>query len=475
MRRSALHLALALTVLTANARAAEPPDTAATLARLAASVVPVRYTLRPQEAPTGGEGEKVEKVVCGLLISDDGLVVIPGDPFPDPGGDPRLTLEPVAFAILGSGETEHPADPVGFDRDLNLGYVRLSGPLPSGLRPVHFETDPQIRIGEEIWIVGLLSERYGYAAAFWPAKVNAAVDKPRPMFSMTAPVIDLAIGGLVATPDGKALGLVGEDVLPPPRSPGDLPQNALLVFGSFSQGPRVGYPMLFPAPLFRESMASPPPLESRPSRSWLGITMQALSRRLASYWKIDGGGGVIVTGVLDASPAAAAGLQGGDVILALGGAPISAREDSDLPLFRQQVERLAPGKPVPLRVWRAGQITELAIHPDVAPRTSFLAEEYRDEEFGLTVREITFDYLQAQNLPVDTAGVVISELQNAGWAEVAGLAPGDLVLRVDDSPMEDLASFRAALEQAREAHRRQVRFFVQRGVETQFFSVRTDW
>ena len=36
-------------------------------------------------------------------------------------------------------------------------------------------------------------------------------------------------------------------------------------------------------------------------------------------------------------------------------------------------------------------------------------------------------------------------------------------------------AFRAALEQAREARRRQVRFFVQRGVETQFFPVRTDW
>ena len=230
MTRNAAVL-LVVAALTANALRAEPPEAAATLAKLAASVVPVRYTLRPQEAPSGGEGEKVEKVVCGLLISDDGLVVIPGDPFPDPGGDPRLTLEPVAFAVLGNGETEHAATPVGFDRDLNLGYVRLSGKLPPGLSPVRFEREPNIRIGQEIWIVGLLSERYGYAVAFWAGGVNAAVEKPRPMYSLTGPVVDLAIGGLVATPDGRALGLVGEDVLPPPRSPGDLPENALLVFG----------------------------------------------------------------------------------------------------------------------------------------------------------------------------------------------------------------------------------------------------
>jgi membrane-associated protease RseP (regulator of RpoE activity) len=475
MRRLTAGLAVALAALSGSAAGAEAPGIGATLEKLSASVVPVRYTLRPQEAPSGGEGEKVEKVVCGLLVSDDGLVVIPGDPFPDPGGDPRLTLEPVAFAVLGSGETEHPAAPVGFDRDLNLGYVRLSGPIPAGLSPVRFEPDPQIRIGQEVWIVGLLAERYGYAPAFWPGRVNAAVEKPRRMFSLTVPVIDLAIGGLVATPDGRVLGLVGEDVLPPPRSPGDLPENALLVFGSFSQGPRVGYPMLFPAPLFSASMASPPPLESRPSRSWLGITMQPLSRRLASYWKIEGNGGVIVTGVLDGSPASSAGLTHGDVIVALAGAPIFAREDSDLPLFRQQVERLAAGQPVALRVWRAGEFTDVTIQPEIAPRTSFLAEEYRDEAFGLTVREVTFDFIQAQNLPVDTVGVVISELESAGWAEVAGLEPGDLVLRVDDAPTRDLASFRTALEQARDARRRQVRFFVQRGVETQFFSVRTDW
>lgn len=466
-----LGLALPASALAKGERA----DAAALVERFGSSVVPVRYTLRPQEAPPGGDGQKLEQVVCGVLAGADGTVVIPGDAFPDPGGDPRLTLEPVEFAVLGRDESEHPAQAIGFDRELNLGFLRLAGGIPAGLRPVSFEGDPQIRVGQAVWVLGLLPQRYGYPLAFWPAQVNAAIDKPRRMFSLTTPVQDLSIGGLVVTGDGKVLGLVGEDVLPPQRNPGELPENALSILGSLSQGPRIGYPMLFPGPLFAASLSAPPPPERRPVRSWFGITMQPLSRPLAAYWKIDASGGVIVTSVVDDSPAQAAGLQTGDVLVSLGGAPIAVREDADLAAFRQKIERLPAGEAVPLRVWRAGEPRDVVLRPEAAPPTGFLAEEYRDEDFGLTVREITIDFRQTQNLPVDLLGVVVSELESGGWAEVAGLEPGDLVLRVDELPTPDLAAFRAALDAARVQRTRQAVFFVQRGADTQFVAVRTDW
>ena len=97
--------------------------------RLSASVVPVRFTLRPLEAPDGGEGQKIEDVVCGVIVNEDGLIVVSGDPFPDPGGDPRATLIPLDFRVLGGDDVEYPAMVLGMNRDLNLAYLQFEGGL----------------------------------------------------------------------------------------------------------------------------------------------------------------------------------------------------------------------------------------------------------------------------------------------------------------------------------------------------------
>ena len=67
------------------------------------SVVPIHFTLRLMQAPEGGQGGKVEGVICGVVVSDDGLVVTTADVFPDPGGDPRQTFVPSSFIIKSGG------------------------------------------------------------------------------------------------------------------------------------------------------------------------------------------------------------------------------------------------------------------------------------------------------------------------------------------------------------------------------------
>jgi len=464
-----------LALVAAGPGAAAEPDSAAVLERYQGSVVPIRYTQRPREAPAGGEGQKVERVVCGVIVGDDGLIAISGDPFPQPGQDPRTTLDPVEFVMLGAGEVEYAAEAIGLNRDLNLAYLRLDGKVPGGYQAVRFDPDVPIRIGQPILVLGLLPERYDYARTFWTGRVSAAIEEPRSMYAVTTFVQDLSIGGLAVTQDGIPLGLIAEDVLPPASRSRELPANPLAIFGSLSQGPRVGYPMIFPVALFADDLSSPPELEREPARAWFGITMQPLSRSLGDYWKIDNPGGVIVSSVLEGSPAEAAGIQPGDVLLQVGDEVITTREAPGLIRFRQMVEKLPAGEEAPLSVWRDGAEVDLVIRPSRAPRTGFLALDHEDVNFGLTVRELTPDVIQGRGLSSDTQGVVIAELEPAGWAMVSGLHVGDIILRVDETIVSDLDAFRGILDQLREARAPETYFFVQRGVETLFVRVRTDW
>lgn len=469
-----LALVTVAAMTTAGAQAARL-DMEQLMRDLHGSVVPVRITLRPIEPPLGGEGQKVEEVFCGVVVSDDGLVVISGDVFPDPGGDPRTTLEPVSFHVLAKNETEYTLTAEGLNRDLNLAYLRFSDGLPQGYHAVKLDEQVTPRIGDEILVVGLLPERYDYTRTFWPARISARLDSPRIMYAVTAFIQDLSIGGLALDDKGRPLGLIAEDVLPTGQAPGSNTSNPLALFGSLAQGPRVGYPMIFPFDLLAKDIASPPPLEREPQKAWFGITMQPLKRELGDYWNIDSPGGIIVSAVLDGSPAQGAGLHPRDILLRLGDDAVTARELPDLATFRQRVEKLVIGQQVDLLVWREGRELTLQLHPGVAPRTGFLAREFEDEWFGFTVRELTVDVLQARNLPSTTAGVLISEMETAGWTQIGGLRLQDIILRVNKTPIPDLDAFGEFMEQLREEQPREVYFFVQRNVETRFVSVRTDW
>jgi S1-C subfamily serine protease len=63
----------------------------------------------------------------------------------------------------------------------------------------------------------------------------------------------------------------------------------------------------------------------------------------------------------------------------------------------------------------------------------------------------------------------------ASPAQLARLQPGDLIQRVDDAEVRDVASFTAVLDAARKEKRGKIVLFVRRGTETLFLAVATGW
>ncbi len=78
-------------------------------------------------------------------------------------------------------------------------------------------------------------------------------------------------------------------------------------------------------------------------RGWLGVNAENLSPALASLMGIDGSGGILLTGVYPNTPAEAAGLRSGDVIVAVNKRPITKLQDA-----LHQVARTAPGTAIRL-------------------------------------------------------------------------------------------------------------------------------
>lgn len=104
--------------------------------------------------------------------------------------------------------------------------------------------------------------------------------------------------------------------------------------------------------------------QGRVIRGWLGIEAQALSRELAASFGLRTPQGMIVAGVIKDGPAARAGLQPGDVLLALDGEPIL-----DARTTMSDIAELTPGEPLALTIVRSGkeQRIELTVGERPAP------------------------------------------------------------------------------------------------------------
>lgn len=441
-------------------------------------VVGVGYTLKQMEVETGVEGPRVEGILCGVVTAP-GRIVIPGDIFPEPGGDPRNTMAPAEFEVYLGRDTVFPATAVGLDRDLNLAFLSYESEAAQALKPVTFREEPPLEIGEEILIVGVLARMYGFAPAVYRATINARVEDEVPMLGVDVVLGDLAVGGLVVRGDGSAAGIVAKDLISENTDLTEVQGNFITLLANSGQPPfrNPGYAMVLPYSSFSESLAEPPPvdLHREVARAWLGIIMQALNEDLIDYWELPVPGGIIIGSVVEGSPAERGGLHQGDIITRFDGEEIRITDNTQLGDFRRRVEKMPTGQEVAVQIYRDGSPVELAIRLGDAPTTAALAESYEDEDFGLTVREITIDVQQAMNLDPDLEGVVIESTEDSGWADVAGLAPQDIILAINGVNVQTVSDIRDALADIKHRRDPEAIFFVMRPPDTLFLRVRTEF
>jgi serine protease Do len=456
-------------------------DTAAGLRRAYADargrVVGISFTVKPMESETGVEGPKVDGLVCGVVVDPSGVILTAGDIFPEPGGDPRSIMAPTDFKVHFSAEKAVPAEAVGLDRTLNLAFLRVDPEVAPEMRPVEFREKPDLRVGDPVLIVGLMGRKYGYTPALYRATINAEVEGPVRLYGVDAILQDLTVGGLVLRSDGSTAGIVAKDVLGADFETGRTPGNLLSIIANMSQPQlrRPGYAMILPFAGFADAMESPPPVDLVTSRkrAWIGIVMQALNEDLRDYWSLPVPGGIIVGSVVEDSPAQAAEILPGDILTRVAGDQIRITEDAQLQDFRRSVERMEPGREIEIEIYRDGAPRTLTFALGTAPKTASLADDYEDEDFGLTVREITIDVQQALNLDPEFEGIVVESTEGAGWADVSGLAPQDIILSLGRTRVKTVGQFREALAEIKARQDTEAVFFVMRPPETRFVRVRT--
>ena len=207
------------------------------------------------------------------------------------------------------------------------------------------------------------------------------------------------------------------------------------------------------------------------ARAWVPVAVQVLTAPLAERLKLAGRTGVRVTRVIDKS----AGLEVGDVILAIDGEAVRASNPGEEDVFAAAIRRYRIGATVPLTVHRGGRELMVTVTLAASPKPPREMARYTDPDFEFMARDLTENDRDGQKVPAATRGVYVENVSRGGWADLAQLNAGDIILAVDGKAVSTVAELEAAMKSIASAKPASVILHVRRGVRTRFIELQPTW
>ena len=183
------------------------------------------------------------------------------------------------------------------------------------------------------------------------------------------------------------------------------------------------------------------------TRSWLGVIIQDLDSETADALDIDTRNGALIADVVKDSPAEAAGIQEGDVIIEFNGKSIANTANLknvvslSTPESTNRVKVIRDGTPKTVKV----TLQELPENPN-----QFVSRERTTtNDFGLQLKRINKTLRKQYEIDSDQDGLVVTRIDRNGEAFQKGIREGDLVKRVGTEKVESINEFNRLVEKSK--------------------------
>jgi serine protease Do len=353
--------------------------------------------------------------------------------------------------ILTDGRTLK-ATLVGRDSktDLALLKVEADGPLPY----VEFGDSDHARIGEWVLAVGNPFGLGGtVTAGILSARGRDLGAGPFDDFlQIDAPINRGNSGGPTFNLDGEVIGV-----------------NSAIFSPS---GGSVGIGFAIPASLAQPIVEQ---LKENGSveRGWLGVHIQQVTPQIADAMGLSDHAGALIADVTLDSPAQAAGLEQGDLIVTFDGKPVAGAHD--LP---RMVAETPAGTEVPLEVLRGGEKLTLTLEVGSMPSDEQVAAaqpapgvEQHQGALGLALAGIDDTVRQRFQIPEDVSGVAVVGVEGDGPAAEAGIAAGDVIVEAGGAAVTSPEDVATSLKHAEEEGRKALLLLIDRQGDQRFVAV----
>jgi serine protease Do len=184
-------------------------------------------------------------------------------------------------------------------------------------------------------------------------------------------------------------------------------------------------------------------------RAYLGVMSEQVTPSLAKAFHADTVSGALVSSVAPDSPASHAGIQKGDIILAVNGKPVT-----DSAQLAIHISLMQPGTDVTVKVLRDGAERTVNAHLAELPAETAKADrpDHSDDNAmdGVSVENMTARTARQLGLPETASGVVVTQIDPSSAAADSGLQRGDVIQEVNRKPVHNVDEFQNALRNSKD-------------------------
>jgi serine protease Do len=355
------------------------------------------------QAPTRGQAS-------GIVISDDGYILTSAH---------VVTGIEAASVVLADGR-EFSGRVVGLDTRSDVALMKIDA---TGLATARIGDPNRLVVGDWVAAIG--------APFGFDATVTAGIVSARRFFpgGLGVPFIQTDVATNPGSSGGPLFNLEG-----------DVVGMSSMVYTS--SGGYMGVSFALPIDVAMDIVGRLR-TQGRVVRGQLGARIQGLTLSLARAFGRNDSAGALVTRVDRGSAAERAGLKTGDIVLAT-----DDRQPMTYAELQQAVAATRPGTLLPLAVWRAGALQRVlidvgALDGGLPPATRTASD--RGDRLGLVVVEAP------ERSGAFFANEPRLEVREAhGAALRAGIGAGDVLVALNDVPVDRLALYQAELARIRD-------------------------
>ncbi|UVT20712.1 MAG: Do family serine endopeptidase [Nitrospira sp.] len=377
------------------------------------NLFPITSASRSRE----GSGERTPNASgsgSGLIVDSDGHIVT----------NNHVIGDAAEIEVRFSDKTKLIAHVIGKDPDTDLALLKVTAdrPLPSA----RFGDSTGVKVGQWVLAVGNpfgLDRTVTLGVVSGIGRENINLSRYENFIQTDASINPGNSGGPLFNLRGEVIGI-----------------NTAII--NFAQGIGFAIPSNMARQVIEQLLA-----KGKVVRGWLGVGIQPLTAELAKKFGVAEGEGVLVNEVFEKDPAAAAGIQPGDVIVRIDGAVV----DSPNKLSRL-IGSLTPGAAAKIEVVRDLKYLTVEVplteRREAAVAAAVPQEEKLEVKLGLDVQELTAGLTEKFKLR-ESKGVLIAKVEPNSLAQAEGLREGDLIKEVNRTEVSSVAEYKAAISRSR--------------------------
>jgi Do/DeqQ family serine protease len=344
----------------------------------------------------------------GVIVDPSGLIVTNNHVIED-GDEVKVAL---------SDRRELECDVVLKDEQLDLAVLKVRNPKEA-LPTLPLADSDQLQVGDLVLAIGNpfgvgQTVTQGIVSAL--ARSQVGISDYQFFIQTDAAINPGNSGGALVDIDGKLVGI----------------NTAIFSRGGGSNG--IGFAI--PSNMVKVFVDSARRGGSAVELPWIGAELQPVTSDIAESLGLDRPSGVLITSILRKSPAEAAGLDAGDLVVAVDGIEVS-----DPRVFNYRLATKGVGNVAKLTVNRAGKLIEVPVKLMTAPETTprdTLTIDARSPFQGATVANVSPAVAAEIGLSYrGQTGVVITAVAPGSPSDRIGLQKGDIILSVNGNDITE--------------------------------------